>query len=91
VIDVHKNDADPWPSKPHGHIYDKNQVVDEDGTIYNKQTGEKVGQLSKKGRKAWHKFLRGKGFLSICVGIALIPNYSPEDAIADLLMIGDAE
>ena len=27
-IQVHNNDVDPWPSKPHGHIYYKNQVID---------------------------------------------------------------
>jgi len=27
-VQIHKNDADKWPSDPHGHIYDKNQVVD---------------------------------------------------------------
>jgi hypothetical protein len=48
VIQVHKTDVDPWPSSPHGHIYDKNQVVDINGTIYNKTTGKIVGKICRK-------------------------------------------
>ncbi|HZP58800.1 MAG TPA: RHS repeat-associated core domain-containing protein, partial [Opitutaceae bacterium] len=52
VIQVHKNDVDPWPSSPHGHIYDKNLVVDTEGTLYNKTTGKIVDSI---GRKALPK------------------------------------
>jgi len=33
-IQVHANDVDPWPSNPHGHIYDKNLVIDKNGNIF---------------------------------------------------------
>jgi uncharacterized protein RhaS with RHS repeats len=58
-IQVHKNDVDPWPSDPHGHIYDKNQVIDSDGNIYDKNTKKQVGGLSKKGMGKWADFLKG--------------------------------
>jgi len=57
-IQVHKNDVDPWPSDPHGHIYDKNQVVDKDGNVYDKNTKSKVGALSKKAFAKWAEFLK---------------------------------
>jgi RHS repeat-associated protein len=56
-IRVHKNDVDPWPSIPHGHIYDKNWVVDSEGIIFKAHHGEQVGQLSKKSKKKWKEFL----------------------------------
>jgi RHS repeat-associated protein len=64
-VTVHKNDVDPWPSDPHGHIYDKNQVVDRDGKIYDKTTGKQVGQLSKKGLEKWFEFLKRIGKLGL--------------------------
>lgn len=57
-IQVHKNDVDPWPSKPHGHIYDKNQVIDKDGNIYDKNTKEKIGSFSKRSLSRWANFLK---------------------------------
>lgn len=37
-IDIHKNDADPWPSNPHGHIYDQNLKIDlSNGKCYRKR------------------------------------------------------
>lgn len=69
-VTVHKNDVDPWPSDPHGHVYDKNLVVDKDGNIYNKTTGKVIGQLSNQGMKRWLDFLKGINKLSI-VGDAL--------------------
>jgi hypothetical protein len=37
-IDIHKNDADPWPSKPHGHIYEQNIKIDlSNGMCYRKR------------------------------------------------------
>lgn len=57
-IQVHKNDVDPWPSDPHGHVYDENQVVDKDGNIYDKNTKKKIGNLSKKAFAKWAEFLK---------------------------------
>jgi len=90
-IQVHKNDPDPWPSQPHGHIYDKNQVVDKDGNIYDKTTGKQIGKLSKKGLAKWSKFLKKFGPLCVCVSIFTNPDYTPEDAFADFFGIGDAQ
>ena len=90
-IQVHKNDPDPWPSQPHGHIYDKNQVVDKDGNVYDKTTGKQVGKLSKKGLTKWAKFLKKLGPLAVCVGILTNPDYSPDDAFSDYFGIGDLQ
>ena len=48
IITVHKADVDPWPSQPHGHIYDKNLVVDKTGSIFNKANRQRIGQIGKK-------------------------------------------
>lgn len=64
-ITVHKNDVDKWPSDPHGPIYDKNQVVDTQGKIYDKTTGKEISQLSKKGTNAWLDFLKKIGKLGL--------------------------
>jgi RHS repeat-associated protein len=64
-IVVHKNDVDPWPSDPHGHIYDKNQVIDKEGKIYDKSTGVEQGQLPKKQLARYLEFLKKIGKLSI--------------------------
>ncbi len=40
-IQVHKNDVDLCLSQPHGHIYDKNQVIDKEENIYYKNTKKK--------------------------------------------------
>ena len=56
-IQVHSNDVDPWPSNPHGHIYDENQVIDKKGQIYNKSTGKELCSLSKKSLVKWTEFL----------------------------------
>jgi len=65
-ITVHKNDVDPWPSSPHGHIYDKSHVVDVEGNIFNKNTGQVVGKLSKKETLLWKKFLEKAGHSVKC-------------------------
>jgi hypothetical protein len=57
VIRVHANDVDPWPSNPHGHIQGTRNVVDKTGNIFDKVNRNKVGQLSKKGAKAFSSFL----------------------------------
>ncbi len=64
-IQVHSNDVDPWPSNPHGHIYDENQVIDKKGQIYNKSTGKELCSLSKKSLVKWTEFLKKIGKLSI--------------------------
>jgi hypothetical protein len=56
-VTVHKNDADHWPSQPHGHIYDKNQVVNTEGQIFNKTTRQAVGRFSRAGLARWKSFL----------------------------------
>ena len=56
-IQVHTNDVDPWPSTPHGHIYDKGWVVDNEGNIFKAHNGPYQGQLSKKSKKVWKEFL----------------------------------
>ena len=53
VIRVHANDVDPWPSTPHGHIYDKGYVIDTGGKIFDVSSRNQVGQLSKKDTKLW--------------------------------------
>lgn len=67
-IRVHKYDVDPWPSKPHGHIYEKNQVVDTEGRTSDKSTGKQVGQLSKAGKKKWTVFLAKLGKAAASLG-----------------------
>jgi len=105
-ITVHKNDPDPWPSSPHGHIYDKNLVVDKTGKIFDKNTRKEVCQLTKKGKKTWITFLRGKGFqltlFLTALGIASDVDageslkQSVQDAISDIMAaplwgVSDAE
>ncbi|WP_237399207.1 hypothetical protein [Gilliamella sp. Pas-s27] len=48
IIPVHANDVDPWQSTPHGHIYDKNLILDKDGNIFKAHNGSQVDSLSKK-------------------------------------------
>ncbi|MDO1510168.1 MULTISPECIES: RHS repeat domain-containing protein [unclassified Neisseria] len=66
IIRVHANDVDPFPSMPHGHIYDENLVVDKDGRIYRAgkchSVSDSVGSLSKKEIKVWQKWLKQQGF-----------------------------
>ena len=92
MITVHNNDPDNWPSDPHGHIYDKNLVVDTDGNIYNKTTKQQVDQLSKKGKVKWGTFLRRAGFLGVCLTMAdLISGEAEADeVIGDFFMSGPA-
>lgn len=45
----HKNDADHWPSKLHGHSLEGRKVVDGiTGNIFDKSTRKKTGRLKKK-------------------------------------------
>jgi RHS repeat-associated protein len=74
VIRVHKNDLDKWPTDPHGHIYDKNQVVDKDGNVYNKTTREKVGRLSKKGLERLRELFKKMGKGVLCIPIFVWDN-----------------
>jgi RHS repeat-associated protein len=90
-IQVHKNDVDPWPSDPHGHIYDKNQVVDTDGNIYDKTTGKQIGKLSKKGIVRWTKFLKKLSPLGLCLGFILNPDLRPENVLDDLIGIEELQ
>jgi RHS repeat-associated protein len=73
-VQVHRNDVDPWPSSPHGHIYDKNQVVDVHGNIYNKSTGKVVGHIGKKNlarlTQLFQKVGRRGGVVSIAFFLA---------------------
>ena len=87
VIKVHKNDADSWPSKPHGHIYDKNQVVDIEGKIYDKTTGQEIRKLSKKGLVKWKSSLKRAGFLGICLQVAdlIMNDANAEDIVSDFI------
>ncbi|WP_459874095.1 hypothetical protein, partial [Endothiovibrio diazotrophicus] len=64
-VTVHANDVDPWPSDPHGHVYDKNQVIDANGNIYDKNTKKKIGKLSKKNLGRWTDFLKKIGKLGL--------------------------
>jgi RHS repeat-associated protein len=70
-ITVHQNDADPWPSQPHGHIYDKNLKVDTEGNKWNATTRKWAGKLSRAGLKRWTAFLEDlnsvAGFLASVV------------------------
>jgi hypothetical protein len=44
----HKNDKDPFPSKPHGHNYDRNTKLDlKTGLIYDDKL-EVVGRIKEK-------------------------------------------
>lgn len=70
VVDVHLNDVDNWPSSPHGHIYDRNHVVDSDGNVYDKNTRKKVGQLTKKGKVRWKAFLKRLGPAGVVLSVA---------------------
>uniref|UniRef100_UPI002ED9EA80 RHS repeat domain-containing protein n=1 Tax=Enterobacterales TaxID=91347 RepID=UPI002ED9EA80 len=63
-ITVHNADVDPWPSDPHGHIYDSNEVIDKDGNIYDKSTGKYRCALGKKSLAKWTEFLKGIGKIS---------------------------
>ena len=56
-IQVHMNDVDPCPSSPHGHIYDKNLVIDKEGNIFKAHNGPLVDKLNKKDTKTWKKAL----------------------------------
>ena len=66
IIRVHANDVDPFPSMPHGHVYDENLVVDKDGKIYRAgkchSTSDSIGSLSKKEIKIWQKWLKQQGY-----------------------------
>jgi hypothetical protein len=59
-IQVHANDVDPWPSNPHGHIYDKGLVIDNQGKIFKSHNGPQVDKLSKKDAKIWKEALASK-------------------------------
>ena len=77
VITVHKNDVDPWPSNPHGHIYDKGQVIDAQGNIFNKGNRQPAGQLGKKLLpRLLQLFDRTLGVFDF---IIIPPGYIPED------------
>jgi len=71
-IQVHNNDVDPWPSKPHGHIYDENQVIDKNGKIFDKSTGKEICSLSKKSLVKWTEFLGKIGKLSLVGDIVML-------------------
>jgi hypothetical protein len=48
IWQVHKNDADHWPSKPHAHDYDEHVKLDiRDGTVYDVRTRKPVGNIKK--------------------------------------------
>lgn len=87
-IRVHNNDPDPWPSRPHGHIYDNNQVVDAEGNIYDKSTRKKIGKLTKKQIIVWKKFLgrcvKIVTVITIFQAISSGNAEAAEDAISDL-------
>lgn len=49
IWDFHKYDADPWPSRPHGHdIEDGSKLSLEDGLIYDPTTRQVRGRESSK-------------------------------------------
>lgn len=82
-IYVHKNDADPFPSSPHGHIGGPNSSTKVDvntGDIYNgtKNTGKK---LTKKQLTVLQKALKQAGLLGTCLILPLM--------IDDILRGGD--
>ncbi len=58
LIEVHKYDADTWPSSPQGHfVEDRNLKIAADGKIWNKATKKVVGKLSKKGLPRFLKLI----------------------------------
>jgi RHS repeat-associated protein len=70
IFTVHKNDADKiWPSDPHAHIYDENQVVDTQGRIFDKTTKKQVGKVGKKSLGKLVKLLGRYGKLLGCLAI----------------------
>ncbi len=83
VIVVHNKDADKWPSDPHGHIYDKNQVIDTEGKIYDKSTKGEIGQLPKKQLARYLDFLKKIGKLSIVGDLFLL-----KDLVNNVCQIG---
>jgi hypothetical protein len=56
-VSIHKNDADPWPSQPHGHYVDKPHTLDSEGNLYDSRTRQYIGRLKKKQRLIWQKAL----------------------------------
>lgn len=58
----HKNDIDPWPSKLHGHEYDKNLTLDAiNGCIYDTATRECCMKLKSRELNRIQKELRNSG------------------------------
>ena len=66
IIRVHAHDVDPFPSMPHGHIYDKKLVVDKEGNIYKAgkchSIDDAIDKLSKKDTKIWQSWLKELGY-----------------------------
>ncbi|WP_263641672.1 RHS repeat domain-containing protein [Neisseria zalophi] len=66
IIRVHANDVDPFPSMPHGHIYDENLVVDKNGNLYVAgkchSKADSIGRLKKKEIQQWQSWLRKQGY-----------------------------
>ncbi|HCD1258082.1 TPA: hypothetical protein JD854_RS23875 [Citrobacter amalonaticus] len=79
-ITVHNNDVDPWPSNPHGHIYDTNEVIDKDGRIYDKSSGKERCVLPKKSLSKWLGFLKKIGKLSIVGDASMFHDLLVEEA-----------
>ena len=71
---MHNNDVDPWPSDPHGHIYEDNLVIDKDGNIYNKTTKKFVMKLCKKALAKWLAFLVELDSAAGAVDIIIVPD-----------------
>ena len=79
-ITVHNNDVDPWPSNPHGHMYDTNEVIDKDGRIYDKSSGKERCSLPKKSLTKWSDFLKKIGKLSIVGDAFMLHDLLVEEA-----------
>jgi len=86
TVEVHKNDPDPFPSKPHGHIQGTNKKVNvHTGEIF--EGGKKIGTLSKKGLSKLQSILKKSGLIGIGVGVGLdiLSGEGLADSIMDLL------
>ena len=81
-IRVHKFDADPKPSTPHGHYLESGKKLARDGTIYN--NGRAIGKLPKADLSRWGAFLKRAGFLALVVAAA-------PSALADSTLTGHIE
>lgn len=82
VWDFHKTDADPWPSRLHGHDYDKGLKLDAiTGDIYDVATRARCKTLKKRELKNVQAQLRAsKDFKNLVVDLIDKPRIEAERA-----------